>query len=87
MKNSHKFFSNHDCKYFPCHRLPDRDSFNCMFCYCPLYLFGDKCCGNFQYTGAKRIKNCADCHFPHVPENYDIIVSKLKDMGYRERGL
>ena len=76
MEYSHKFFTNHHCRYFPCHRLPE-DSFNCMFCYCPLYSFGDKCGGNFKYKGDKGLKNCVDCLFPHIAENYDIIVSKL----------
>ena len=78
MKNSYKFFSNRDCKYFPCHSLPDIDNFNCLLCFCPLYLLRD-CGGNFKYTGAKRVKTCADCHLPHLPEYYDTVVSKLKD--------
>ena len=42
MENSWKFFENRDCRYFPCHSgLTD---FNCLFCYCPLYL-ADPCPG------------------------------------------
>ena len=81
MENNHRFFKNHDCKYFPCHKQPGEDEFNCLFCYCPLYGLCDKCGGSFQYI--KKVKVCMDCHFPHVPENYDTIVSKLKEMSKR----
>ena len=77
MENNHRFFNNRECKYFPCHSTPDQNSFNCLFCYCPLYSLGDKCGGNFKHT-AKGVKNCTDCHLPHMPEYYDTIISKLK---------
>jgi len=79
MMNSHKFFSNKDCKYFPCHDAPGVDGFNCMFCYCPLYYLGDKCGGGFRFEGADKIKHCEDCHLPHLPEYYDIVVDALKE--------
>ena len=78
MENSFRFFSNRECKYFPCHSKPDNDEFNCLFCYCPLYFLGENCGGNFSYGGAKRIKNCSDCHLPHIPEYYDTVISVLK---------
>ena len=87
MENSYRFFSNHDCKYFPCHTTSNENDFNCLFCYCPLYLLGDKCGGNFKYSGAKRIKNCEDCLLPHIPEYYDTIVSKLTEMINKDRNL
>jgi Zn-finger protein len=80
-ENSYKFFSNRECKYFPCHTAPDCGDFNCLFCYCPLYSLGTQCGGNFIYSGEKMIKNCTDCHLPHLPEYYDTIVSKLKEAG------
>jgi Zn-finger protein len=52
-----------------------------MFCFCPLYFLNDKCGGNFKYSGEKGIKNCTDCHLPHLPEYYDTIMSKLKEEG------
>ena len=79
MKNSYKFFSNSDCKYFPCHNTLESDNFNCIFCYCPLYFMGEKCGGNFIYSGVKQIKNCKDCNLPHNPEYFEIVMSKLKD--------
>ena len=75
MENSHRFFSNRDCKDFPCHEAPE-DDFNCLFCFCPLYGMGDKCGGLFKYT--KNVKSCIGCHLPHMPEYYDTIISKLK---------
>ncbi|HCC36248.1 MAG TPA: metal-binding protein [Treponema sp.] len=82
IKNNYRFFSNCHCKYFPCHTGPElaaADAFNCLFCFCPLYMLGDKCGGNFKYSGEKKIKNCEDCHLPHLPEYYDVIISKLKE--------
>ena len=77
MENSHRFFENKDCKYFPCHKgLKD---FNCMFCYCPMYA-KENCPGNPVYieTEEKRIKDCSHCTFPHQPENYDVIMKFLQ---------
>ena len=58
------FFSNRECQYFPCHENIDPNDFNCMFCYCPLYMLGDKCGGTFTYTEQGR-KACNDCVLPH----------------------
>jgi len=93
MENNHRFFSNDKCKYFPCHKIsdiPDNNDFNCMFCFCPLYFLGDKCGGNFKYSGEKRAKSCVDCHLPHTPEYYDVIISiisKLKEARNKEGSL
>ena len=65
-KYDHEFFQNLDCEYFPCHKTDDPDSFNCHFCYCPLYALDDECGGNFKYN-KKGIKDCTDCLRPHVP--------------------
>ena len=77
MENSHRFFQNNDCKYFPCHKgLTD---FNCLFCYCPMYNFKE-CPGNPSYIEkqGKTIKVCTNCTFPHNPNNYDKIIEILK---------
>lgn len=77
MENSYRFFENRDCKYFPCH---DRQGdFNCMFCYCPMYRL-ENCPGNPSYIerGDKKIKDCTNCTFPHVPDNYDKIMEVLR---------
>jgi len=75
VENSHRYFKNHACKYFPCHTEPSDGEFNCLFCYCPLYPT-DECSGNFSHT-AKGIKMCMDCHLPHIPDYYDVIIEKL----------
>ncbi|MCL2377756.1 MAG: cysteine-rich small domain-containing protein [Defluviitaleaceae bacterium] len=79
MENSHKFFCNHECKYFPCHSQPKPEEFNCLFCYCPLYTLGEECGGNFEYYNGT--KSCVNCHLPHVPTHYDNITSKLKHIN------
>ena len=79
MDNSHRFFENRECKYFPCHEgLGD---FNCLFCYCPLY-HKENCPGNPKFLEKKgmTVKDCTHCTFPHQPANYDKIVQLLKSM-------
>jgi Zn-finger protein len=34
-------------------------------------------CGG-DYTLTKGIKDCSECLFPHIPENYDKVVDFLK---------
>ncbi|MCL2405935.1 MAG: cysteine-rich small domain-containing protein [Defluviitaleaceae bacterium] len=79
MENNYRYFSNHQCKYFPCHAMPEEDNFNCLFCYCPLYHLGENCGGNFEYF--KGTKSCTSCHLPHTPGYYDTITSKLKQIN------
>ena len=73
---SYKFYQNKACSWFPCHSGADVESFNCLFCYCPLYALGDRCGGNFCYT-ASGIKDCSECRIPHEPENYDRILDRM----------
>ena len=70
-----KFFNHRACEYFPCHNVKDKETFNCLFCYCPLYALGDKCGGNFKYTESGT-KDCSDCLVPHQKNSYDYIMSK-----------
>jgi len=86
MKHNHRFFSNKDCMFFPCHTMTacntkSEDAFNCLFCYCPLYPLGEDCGGTFTWAIHEdiKIKLCTDCHLPHVPENYDLITGKLTE--------
>ncbi len=74
--SSYRFFQNRECTFFPCHAGADADSFNCMFCYCPLYTLGETCGGNFHWLD-NGIKDCSDCLLPHLPEGYDVINEKF----------
>ena len=76
MENCSKYFANKTCEYYPCHE--GLEDFNCLFCYCPLYL-KEHCPGNPKYIqcNGKTIKCCDDCTFPHKPENYDTIIKFL----------
>ncbi|MCD8153071.1 MAG: cysteine-rich small domain-containing protein [Clostridiales bacterium] len=76
---NYRYFSHKDCEYFPCHAAADPDNFNCLFCYCPFYLLGDRCGGNFRYlsTGAK---DCTDCLYPHLRKNYDEITARYQEI-------
>lgn len=80
MKNSHAFFQNRECEYFPCHKVKDDRSFNCLFCFCPLYALGDKCGGNCTYT-ENGIKDCSGCLIPHSTSGYDYILSKFPQLA------
>ena len=80
MKNSSKFFCNKECEYFPCHPTDDPDNFNCLFCYCPLYVLGDKCGGNCQFL-EDGTKDCSKCMMGHSPDAFDRIMSKWAEIS------
>lgn len=69
---SEKFFSNKDCKYYPCHNTSEE--LNCLFCYCPIFFF--ECQGKWEKIDG--IKDCSNCVYPHKAENYDDIVEALR---------
>ncbi len=71
---SYKFYQNKDCEYFPCHKNIDITEFNCLFCYCPLYLIND-CLGNYEFING--IKDCSNCNTPHIKKQYDHILKVL----------
>ena len=78
--NSDSFFRNTDCKYFPCHKTEHPEDINCLFCYCPLYMLGSKCGGNFTYTET-GIKNCTDCMVPHSRNAVQYIIKRWPDIA------
>ncbi len=77
MKNSYRFFSNTDCKYFPCHKTSKPEKFNCLMCFCPLYFF-EECGGNYKILES-GVKDCTTCLIPQSPKGYDHILKKLKE--------
>jgi hypothetical protein len=74
-EQNYAFTQNRSCEYFPCHKIKDENSFNCLFCYCPLYLIPE-CGGNFTLL-KNGVKDCSNCLLPHRKESYDYIISKL----------
>lgn len=78
-QKKYSFFSHKDCEFFPCHKTNDPDNFNCLFCYCPLYALGPNCGGNYTYTES-GFKDCSNCMFPHVRENYSKILDRYQDI-------
>ena len=79
-EKNYKFVQNLRCENFPCHKSPEKENFNCLFCFCPLYCLGEKCGGNFFFT-EKGIKSCKNCSFPHKKENYDKITGRFKEIA------
>ena len=79
---NYKFFSHKDCEFFPCHKTDKPETFNCLFCYCPLYALGEDCGGKFRFTD-NGIKDCTDCLIPHSTGGYDYVMerySKISDL-------
>ena len=74
-----RFFENRACAYYPCHKGLEEGRFNCLFCFCPLYVLGRQCGGNFVYL-ENGIKSCENCTFPHQPENYDRILARYPEI-------
>ena len=77
-KRHYAFNQNRECEYFPCHKTDDTDEFNCLFCYCPLYMLEDRCGGNFRRTKG-GVKDCTECLIPHSPGGYEYINGKLAE--------
>lgn len=71
------FFQNKECEYFPCHEGADAESFNCLFCYCPLYLLKEKCGGQFVRL-ENGVKDCSKCQIPHKPGGYEYVMGKME---------
>lgn len=75
MSENHTFFQNKKCEHFPCHKVENLEIFNCMFCFCPLYLLKGDCGGNFKYTNG--FKDCSDCRLPHNKNSHRYMMSKM----------
>ncbi len=73
MENSHKFFANTACRYYPCHKT--EGALNCLFCYCPLY-FLTECGGDYTYT-PQGVKNCVDCVKVHGEDSWEFVQRRL----------
>lgn len=69
---SYKFFQNKECEWFPCHSTHNIENFNCLFCFCPLYL--TNCSGKYQILD-NGIKDCSECLIPHY--NYEHIINEI----------
>ena len=78
--HNYEFFSRTSCEFFPCHPTQNPEEFNCLFCYCPLYLMGEKCSGNFTYT-PEGVKDCSACLLPHRRGSYSPILGQLMGGG------
>lgn len=80
MGPNYKFVQNSKCEFFPCHEMKDEEKFNCLFCYCPLYMMGDDCGGNYKYT-VGGVKDCSKCLLPHTKDvGYDHIQTKMMEV-------
>lgn len=75
----YSFYKNQECEYFPCHKTERPEDFNCLFCYCPLYVLGRNCGGNFAYR-ENGIKDCTNCLLPHKRENFGLVTGRFHDI-------
>lgn len=73
----YKKFQNKACEYFPCHKIDNIEDFNCLFCYCPLYMLKEDCGGNYTYLEL-GIKSCMGCTKTHGPNGYEYVQEKMK---------
>ncbi|MCD7792112.1 MAG: cysteine-rich small domain-containing protein [Oscillospiraceae bacterium] len=78
-RHGYEFFQNKSCEFFPCHAAENTESFNCLFCYCPLYALGKDCGGRYVYL-ENGVKDCSHCLLPHSEGGYEHIQSKFKDI-------
>jgi Zn-finger protein len=76
----YSFFNHASCEFFPCHTTEHPEDFNCLFCYCPLYVLGASCGGNFSYT-ENGIKDCSKCMAPHTRKSYSYIAGRFSELA------
>lgn len=81
MSSRYKFFAHRQCEFFPCHQGADPERFNCLFCFCPLYLVPD-CGGEFTHLSGGA-KDCSGCLLPHDPDRYDQVIRTLQKKVFR----
>lgn len=74
--NNYTFYANKECEYYPCHKMPEGEELNCLFCYCPLYALGKECGGNYTITD-KGVKNCSGCTVCHGRDGYSHVREKI----------
>ena len=77
---NYAFYQNRECEYFPCHTGIAEEDFNCLFCYCPLYMLGKQCGGNFTRTES-GLKSCMHCTYPHERGNYDALIARYGEIA------
>lgn len=78
MSENYKFVQNSKCEYFPCHKVANNEEFNCLFCYCPLYMLGEDCNGNFNHSYG--VKDCSNCTIPHTKGGYEYIRGMMDEV-------
>ncbi len=76
MSENYKFNQHKSCEFFPCHSGVEEAAFNCLFCYCPLYMLKDACGGDYKISNG--IKDCSDCTKPHDQNSYAYVMDKMK---------
>ena len=77
-------FRNEECEYYPCHEDINQEDFNCLFCYCPLYVLAGKCGGNPIILEDGTL-DCSKCLKPHIKDNYGTIIQQLKEIDFCDK--
>lgn len=75
-EEAYRFVQNRTCEYFPCHEGVTEETFNCLFCYCPLYALGRDCGGDFEVL-PNGVKSCGRCIRPHAPGGYERVMERI----------
>ena len=66
------FYTNKECEYYPCHPVPEGTEFNCLFCYCPLYMLGRKC-GETSPIWKAASRTVASAWYPTAGRTMDLL--------------
>lgn len=79
-------FRNEQCEFYPCHAGVSSEQFNCLFCYCPLYVLGTDCGGNPTILEDGTM-DCSKCVRPHIRDNYGEIMKQVKEIDFCKKSL
>jgi Zn-finger protein len=75
------YFCHQECESYPCHKIQAGEDFNCLFCYCPLYILGEECGGGFMYL-ENGIKDCSKCTLPHKRDSFGYITGRFQEIAH-----
>jgi Zn-finger protein len=71
-------------RILPCHAGADPDTFNCLFCFCPLYFSR---CLRRRPRPAARGQGLHGLSAASPGEGYDVILARLRDEAAKRRAL
>lgn len=75
----YSYFSHKKCEFFPCHKNADSEDFNCLFCYCPLYMLWARNAGEISVIQIRELKTVQTVCFRIKERIMDISLENIRN--------